>query len=407
RITASEFAPALDISGQLTYPSVVSNSEMPEKKLSGSGSLATSCMFNTDILPQLWFIPTLTADYSNTAQPLNVDDSRFLFSEWLDIYLSYGVNYEIMKDWEVKLRGTYRTDFSKQTADEQMGLGLYDYIDSGIYLENVNRFEISGQSHRLTEGLKYIDRQFRNYDTLLSQAAGVTATGTDNPNGYTKEKDCYSYTFYLNDEVQFGKSGWSGYFTFNYDYLPFLEQRVITADGSIGGEKRVDKTGRFSIELPYFYGANNTGMEIKLDIAKNISGQNYYDNLGTTSDFTDDVFTSGFYDSLETLLNIAFLYDLPFGFGLKTMPHMAISFGVENVNYDNRLAQNADRSYTQIKMRENNYTLGLNIKQPIKEWWDWSLSAAMTFYNSNMKYETAGLYNYTYLNVSLGTGLTF
>lgn len=400
-VLASEFAPALDFSARLAYPSVVSNEESPQEKISGSASLAASCMFNTDILPALWFIPTLTADYSNTAQPLNIEDERFLFSEWLDVYGSFGMNYDIMEGWEVKARGFARSDFSKQTADEKTGLGLYDYIDQGFYLENTNAFMSGGAENSLTAGVKYLDRRFRNYTTLLSQSVAVTTT----PNNYTKEKDSLIYSAYISDEVTFGKSGWLAYINFNYDYIPYLEQKLIAQNGSLETGRRVDKTGRLSLTVP-FYGANNTGVEFQYDFVKNLSNQNYFDSLGTT-DMSDDVFTKGFYNFVENTIKFSVTYELPWKLFSSYSPMANISFSLDMVGYETRKAKDSAGAYTADLQKDNNYTIGLDIKQNITEWWNWFFDLNYTRYNSNMKYEAFGLYNYAFITVSLGSGVSF
>ena len=400
-VFASDFAPALDASGRITYPSVVSNDAPVEEKISGSGNIAASCMFNTDFLPGLWFIPTLTADYSNTAQPLNIEDERFLFSEWLDLYASYGLNYDIMAGWEAKARGFFRSDFSKQTADEKTGLGLYDYIDQGFYMENTNEFMTGEAENRLTAGVKYLDRRFRNYTTLLSQSNAVTTT----PNNYTKEKDSLIYSAYLNDEVAFGKSGWMAYVSFNYDYIPYLEQKIIGLGGVLESGRRVDKSGRLSISLP-FYGADKSGVEFQYDFVKNLSNQNYYDSLGTT-DMSDDVFTSGFYDFIENTAKFTVSYELPWKLFSAYSTVANISFSLDIVAYENRFAKDAAGAYTDKKQQDNNYTIGLDMKQNITDWWSLFFDVNYTKYGSNMKYEALGLYNYAFVTISLGTGVSF
>ena len=400
-VFSADFAPAVDLSGRITYPSVVSNESSPEEKLSASGNLAASCMFNSDFLPALWFIPTLTLDYSNTAQPLKIEDERFLFSEWLDFYTSYGMNYDINADWEVKARGFVRSDFSKQTADEKTGLGLYDYIDDGFYLENSNEVISGDAENHLTAGVKYLDRRFRNYSTLLSQSTSVTTT----PNNYTKEKDSLIYSAYLGDEITFGKSGWMAYVNFNYDYIPYKEQKIIAQDGLLEQGRRIDKSSRLSINLPY-YGANKSGVEFEYDYIKTISNQNYYDSLGTT-DMSDDVFTKGYYDNTENTGKISFTYEFPWKFFSSFSPLAAISFSLDVVSYENRYAKDSSGAYTAKKQQDNNYTLELNLKQNITEWWNWNFDVNYTKYGSNMKYEVLGLYNYAFLTISLGTGINF
>ncbi len=398
---ASDFAPALDMSGNLTYPSVVSNATTPEEKLSGSGNLAASCMFNTDFLPQLWLIPTVTSDYSNTAQPLNIEDQRFLFSEWLDLYASYGANYDLGKDWELKLRGFIRSDFSKQTANEVTGKGLYDYVDHGFYLETAKEFMSGETDNNMTAGVKYIDRRFRNYTTLLSQSTAVTTT----PNNYTKELDNLIYTAYLGDELTFGKSGWTGTITFNYDYIPYLEQKLIDPSGALEAGRRVDKTGTLTMDFPYL-GANKSGVDFQYILIRTTSNQDYYDTMGTT-DMSDDVYTKGYYDSIENTGKFSVTYEFPWKLFSVYSPLATLSFSLDSVSYDNRFAKDSTGAYTAQKQKDSNYTVGFDLKQNITEWWLWYLDVNYTRYSSNMKYEALGLYNYAYLTISLGTGISF
>ncbi|HDT15188.1 MAG TPA: hypothetical protein ENN55_03170, partial [Firmicutes bacterium] len=139
-------------------------------------------MANTDIAPWLWLVPTLTVDYSSTAQPLTIDDERFLFSQWLDIYLSYGLNFEIGDNFEIRGRGFNRKNISQQAADEPFGKGLYDSIDTGFYAEGAAYFILDNNSLEASAGFKYIDRRFPNYTTLLSDESSLPEEIETGPN---------------------------------------------------------------------------------------------------------------------------------------------------------------------------------------------------------------------------------
>jgi hypothetical protein len=400
--SASDFVPALDLSGELTYPSVVSNQTLPDMMLSGSGNFAGSFMANTDLLPQLWFVPTLTVDYSNTAQPLSVEDSRFLFAQWLDIYFSYGLNYDLSDSWLLRARGTVRSDFSKQTADELMGDGLYDFIDSGLYLENENKFDAFGGGLKTVEGVKYIDRRFRNYSTLISQYYALLPS---TPDVFTKEKDNDITSAYIKTEASLGNSGWHLDLDFNYDYMQYTQQRVIASDGTLEDGKRQDKTGTFTAALPYIDNTKS-GFVFEYDLIRNISSQNFYDDLGTI-DVTDDVYTPGFYDYLQNTFKFRINYEIDWNLIATYKPMLAIGFSTDFVGYDKRMARDADGAYTGTKQADNNYSLSLNVKQGITDFWDCYLDITYSRYNSNTQWQALGLYNYAYFTASIGTGLKF
>ena len=81
-INAMDFIPGLDLNGSITYPTILTNeSSELDKKIGAEAGLAGSFMLNTDFLQRLWLIPTITLNYSSTAQPLNVDDQKFLFMD--------------------------------------------------------------------------------------------------------------------------------------------------------------------------------------------------------------------------------------------------------------------------------------------------------------------------------------
>ncbi|GEM_PF-1612580 len=390
----------LDISGNLEYPSIVSNYSLPQTQVSGAADMTASAMFNTDLLPNLWIVPILAADFSNTAQPLTIDDERFLFTEWIDVFTVYGINYDIMKEWTLKLRGLYRTDFSKQSSDEVIGKGLYDYTDTGVYAEIFNKTTYGGTLCRLTEGFKYVDRTFRNYNTLLA-LSGSTLT----PNAYTREKDTLIYSLYATGETIFDKSGWSAVLDVDYDYIPYFEQKIIADNtGALEDKNRIDKNFSLSLTLPY-KGQDDTGVSLNYTLNRRISNQNLYDNMGT-SDPSDDVLIPDYYSDWESTGTFAIKFLMPFR--LTAMPvETNISFTADFVNYDSRLAKESTGVYTGSRETDNNYTATLGFKEGITANWNVFLNGSYSRYSSNMKYEALGLFNYTYLTISLGTGLSF
>ncbi len=402
QVFAFDFTPAFDANFAITYPYSSTDKELA-KKFSGTADAAGSFMINTDFLPNLWLIPTLTFNYSSTAQPLNIDDDRFLFSQWFDAYSSVGFNYEFNDNWHIKARYFYRKDLSQQTKDEVFGKGLYDYSDNGFYIENVNIIDIYEMETEMTAGFKYSEKKFQNYKTLLSNGEIQSLqSGSLNPNTYTKEKDNLNYSFYIYDDINLGNSGWFVNLAYIYEYIPYNEQKVIDYDGSLSSERRIDRYNNISIEIPY-YAADKSGFEIKYNLTIKTTNQNYYDQL----DAVDFKFLNNYYNYYEHTLGIRVNYDFPLILLLKKSTNLGIGFDVNFVNYSTRFAKDSKGFYKTVLQRDNNYTLSADLKQDITDWWNIYLSSSFTKYTSNMEWEAFGVYNYNYITVSFGTGVTF
>jgi hypothetical protein len=402
---AWDYTSALDLSGQVTYPTQVSNETTElDKKISGSASIGASLLVNNDFLPQLWFAPVLSVNYSNTAQPLNIEDDRFLFSQWLDTYISYGFNYEVFDGWELRLKGFTRKSIAQQAANEPFGKGLYDYIENGIYIEDANVFEADGMPVELTAGFKYTDRRFPNYTILLTQI-DPDELGYETPNTYTKEKDSISYSGYANAMLKLGDSNWYAVAGFTYDYTPYLEQKVIDFDGMFTAAKRADKQSVVEISFPY-YPTKTSGASIGYVLTNNYSSQNYYDSLGNM-DPADDVFTRGYYDYTDHAIQLALTYELQFSLLSEIKPAITVGFNMNFTNYASRYAKAQAGNYTDALQKDNIYVIYADFRQKYTEFWEVFLNVNYSRFYSNMKWEAYGAYNYSFLMLSAGSALSF
>lgn len=403
-VYAMEFLPALDINGGIAYPTIVTgeSSEL-DKKIGAEAGLAGSFMVNTDLLPQLWFIPTLTANYSSTAQPLYVDDQRFIFSQWLDAYLSVGFNYQLSDNWEMRMRALTRFDYSQQTADEVLGKGLYDYYDRGVYFENAVKFGEETPAE-ITAGFKYIDKRFPNYASLSSQIDPDTIGGTQNAVA-KNEKDNLSYSAYIFCDLQLGNSGWFPSMGFTYDYVRYYDQRIIGLDGTLGGMNRIDRLAVVDLDFP-FYAADASGVNLAYMLSISTVTQNYYDSLGNM-DPSDDVFTEGYYNYLSHALNARFTYELGSVFLNSYKPTLNVGVAVETIAYTKRFAKDVQGNYTAAKQLDFNITPSVEYRHKLTDFWNYYLNIILARYNSNMKWEAYGTFNYTLLTISAGTALSF
>ena len=408
-VYAMEFLPALDANGGITYPTGVSGEKVTgtakglAKAIAGEADMAGSFMVNTDFLPQLWFIPTLTANYSSTGQPLLVEDQRFVFSSWSDIYFSAGFNYQLDDNWELRARGLGRLDYTQQTADETIGKGLYDYIDKGFYFENSNKFG-SDVTAEILEGVKYIDKRFPNYQSLISQVNPDTIGGSLNAKA-KDEKDNLGYSAYLTCDLQLGNSGWFPVIGFNYEYLRYLDQKIINLDGTLSGNNRIDRSAVITLDFPYYADAVS-GVDLSYELTIRTVSQNYYDSMGTT-DPSDDVYTVDYYNNFESVFKVSYTFELDKPFLNSYKPSVSMGLTTDVVAYTERFAKNTKGIYTADKQLDINYTLFLEYRHKLADFWNYYLNATFNRYNSNMKWEAYGTFNYTFFTATAGMGLSF
>ena len=404
-VFSAEFIPALDINGGITYPTILAPSGELDKKLGIDAALAASCMLNTDFAEWLWLIPTLTMNYTNTAQPLNVEDERFLFQQWLDIYFSGGFNFEFSDAWQVRLRGFYRKDYTVQSADENFGSGLYDYNDWGGYIENVNALTLGDTASELVIGCKYTDKRYPNYSSLISEV-DLEELGYNTPDTEAKEKDYMDITAYISGETEWGKSGWYSMISFTFDYMPYYEQKIFDAIGQTTSAKRIDRYATFEINAPYYYPNNNSGFEISYTLTIRTTDQNYYDRLGDL-DENNNVFVPDYYNYIKNQARAAFNYEFPNKLFTDYKPIVTIAYEHELVNYTSRRAKDIAGDYTEKLQGDSNSHISFDLRQNIMEHWNYYFNAKYSRYTSNMKWEAYASYNYNYLTLSVGTAVSF
>ncbi len=403
-VRAMEFMPALDISGALSYPTGVSgDSAELDRKLSAEAALAGSFMVNTDILPQLWFIPTLTMNYSSTAQPLTIDEDRFIFSQWLDIYGSAGFNYELTKNWELRARLLMRIDLAQQTADETLGKGLYDFRDAGFYAETYSRYEGDFETE-LTVGFKYVDKVFPNYSSLLSEINPDDLGGTLNA-AAKNEKNSRAYTVYASADMKLGGSGWYPSLYVSVDINPYRAQQLIKSDGTLAAETRKDGLVTAELSFPYYAG-EVTGAAIGYTLSIKSSNQNYYDSMATP-DLGDDTFIEDYYSYTGHRISLNVSYETDFNFINTHKPVLSFWLNTEFVGYTNRLSKDGTGKYTDVKQSDFNYDVNAEFRHKLADFWSYYVNFKFARFGSNMKWEAYGTYNYTYVMLSLGTALSF
>jgi hypothetical protein len=139
--------------------------QTPSLSANASGVVAPAIKFN-----DRWsLLPSFTSAYTGTRQVLDLVAGGSLFqSEWDNTALVKGIYTPEGSSWRVKPYGSFKYQFLRESSDETLGHGLYDYRqwDLGIDAEYVYLDPFA-----LHLGIDYYEVHFPNYTSLESQAS--------------------------------------------------------------------------------------------------------------------------------------------------------------------------------------------------------------------------------------------
>jgi len=124
-------------------------------------------------------------------------------------------------------------------------------------------------------------------------------------------------------------------------------------------------------------------------------------------DPANDEYITNYYSYYEHLIDLSLNYEFPFELFTSYKPIAILGFSYELIHYIDRPAKDITGKYLAVTQKDSNYTLSFNLRQNIAEFWNYYFGVTFTRYNSNMKWEAYGTYNYNYLTISLGTALSF
>jgi hypothetical protein len=139
--------------------------QAPSLSANAGGVVAPAVKFNDE-----WsLVPTLTSNYTGTRQVLDLVAGGSLFrSQWDNAATIKALYTPDGSLWRIKPYGGFKYEFLRESTDEQLGKGLYDYRqwETGLDAEYVYRDPFSVHA-----GLDYYEIHFPNYTSLESQAA--------------------------------------------------------------------------------------------------------------------------------------------------------------------------------------------------------------------------------------------
>lgn len=279
----------------------------------------------------------------------------------------------------------------KETSDETLGDGLYDYEDIGggfDFSDPGSEEDSSGRTWR--SGFDFFFRSYPRYSSLVSQF---------DPNSSLEknEKDFTGYRIHGRfgqklAETLLGEIKLSGLLK------DFRDKRTINANGIRLEDNREDFFGEAEASLRW---SLSPGWVLSLASAlrQNVSNLDYYDTRNTAS-LGDDRFFEGYYDYLQYAFGPELLWR-----SKESGVRASVGYDFERTFYFGRNAQDLAGNLLFEDQVDQKHSVKARLEWPLTEHWRWVSAAAFEDHGSNQKNETTYRYNYEVWSAT--SGLSF
>lgn len=287
----------------------------------------------------------------------------------------------------------YDTVFVKETADESLGDGLYDYEDLGGGFENTHLFGDEGgrRTRQLTYGFNVFSREYPNYRTLEALSSREPLED--------KEKDFTGYKL----DASYRAPWWfetTGRVSGVALFKDYTDKLTVDANGIREDGRRRDLYLEIagSLQRPLSESLSAGFLSAYKD---NRSNLNFYDTRNTAT-LADDRYFDGYYDYFAYEIGPSLTVTGP-SFGADADPSsLRAAFTFEKTFYPGRTAQDVSGALLGEDQAERNAKSSLTLVVPMSRQWSWMLSGNYEKQVSNHKNENTFLYTYESWSVLSG-----
>lgn len=352
------------------------------------GLFAASGRWLASPVVRLWdrfhWINLYTGSYDRQSQVVAQEEGGRQSEETLTHSYSSAFRWQFAEGWTARPHFFSDWAFVKETDDEDLGDGLYDYRDLGGGLELARALsETETSRSEVRTGLRVFEREYENYVSLVSLF---------DPNGSpeTREKDFIGYKW--NAGLQSDrKDGWSAGAEYIFLYKDFTDKRTIDANGiRSGSETREDFVHYLNFNASH---PLSSELRFRLDVllSANDSNLDFYDTRNTAS-LADDTFVPDYFDYLSATIgpSIGWRREI----SKERFAEMIFGYSYTILRYTDRKAQNAAGVYGTSDEEDDKHVLSARVSWPVTANLSWIGSFSYTMADSNQKFEDFYLYNY-------------
>ena len=333
-------------------------------------------------------VPIIETKYRGTRSAEELAGGNTLFQDTWETGATIKAVHNLGRKWKLRERVGARTKLFRETTNESLGKGLYDYRIYTVGSEIERKW---GKRTSVALGYDFSFLMFPNYDSLESNQSDDLArefAGDDALDTYIHLVALRS-TFPLYWKM-------SGSFQGYYSPRNYRDQTVVDLSGLLSPEKRLDRFTGTSFALERFFKMSSKMhflTNISYGYAAHDSNQNHYDARLTT-------FVPDFYDYDQQKVG----GQLSFAYGLNQLGPIVFDTGVSYSirNYRHRVTQNSNGAYLNSKLWQEDITTTVGFSYPLTKFFRLRTVATFGHSRSNTNYEEVYRYNYNNANYQFG-----
>ncbi|MFH0947713.1 MAG: hypothetical protein V1833_01765 [Elusimicrobiota bacterium] len=330
-------------------------------------------------------LPIYQGVYSGTKDVRELIGGGTLTREVLDNSLTLKFTHKFSDKWKGKIKAGYKKEFLKETEDEKLGDGLFDYNRIIAGLETEKKYE----NLNLRVGYDFYTMSYPNYASLITtyQTSIDTATYTEvSQNAGEDVLDYLTHELFVEGVHTFNETT-TGKISYDMAYKNFKDQTIVKNDGSFSSKKRNDL-----VHICTFGVVKNLP---KITAALYNSFQ-YYDSNQNSYDANRTQYNSNYYDFIQDNVtpSLTFL--------LKKNAKLNFWWDIAYRKYIKRPAQDEEGNYKTSEISQTTNTTGLSLIIPVYKSVSMKMAANYRDATSNNRYEANYRYNYNTSNYFVG-----
>lgn len=354
--------------------------------------------FDFSIVPVIKFnqnlslLPRYHGKYTGSKGATEIEGGGKLYQKQQDHSLSFKLINKINKELKIKSKVGYKYVYLRETKDEDWGKGAFDYTKAVASLEFEKKLFLRRQLPGLLKGgYEYYQILFPNYESLTAKTAEWKELSGKKP------LDHIVHGIFLNLNVFFTPKTRGG-IEYNYRHKDYINQLVVTSQGSFSSEKRKDDIHDINLSLTHILPEKaRTSLKVSYGLRINRSNQNNYDtDIKRKKDFIPN-----FYGFTEHKFRPSITLGLP------KNTNLTLNCGYNYRKYTDRNIQDENGVYQDEKLHSKTYYLGLQLSYPLGKGFSLEAGGNINRTKSNMKFERFYKYNYRCQSYSVGIGYQY
>jgi hypothetical protein len=340
--------------------------------------------------PVTTLLPIYSGKFSSTKDVTELVEGGTLTRQLQDHAISFKLIRVLPSNLKLKFRAGYKLEYLLEAKEETWGNGLFDYNKLIAGIEG----EKNMGPNDLRAGLDFYTMRYPNYQSLVTQSGFQTAIDTTTYSELSSEagKNVLDYdavSFFADFSRAPSKElSWS--VDCGVMLKSFIDQKIVQNSGMFSRDLRKD------VSLSVKPGISYVTPRAALAFCNSFD---FYDSNQNSFDAGNSHFTRDHYDYFEDTLSPSITFNL----GLPARPvKLSFYWEISYRSYIERLAQNADGSYSDAKELQVKNLTGVTLLYPVTGSLSARFSTTYMDASSNMRFESTYKYNYYTLNYFLG-----